>query len=201
MKRERTSNRAPGRSTVLRSQAFVFALVILLLLVGIALSAQQPKASESEIEAVYVFKFSQFITWPGNARTKPSFDICVLGDAPLGPYLDRTIRGETVDGKMVMDRHIARTQDVQGCSILYISRSEAFRLRQILTDTRAWPVLTVSDIDDFIDKGGMIQFVLQSGRVRFEVNLAPATQAGLSLSSELLKVAVDVKGANAQGSH
>lgn len=201
MKQGRTSNRAPGRSTVLCSQRVVFALVILLLLVGIGLSAQQSKAPESEIEAVYVFKFSQFITWPGKARTKPSFDICVLGDDPLGPYLDRTIHGETVDGKAVIDRHVARSQDAQGCSILYISRSEAFRLRQILTDMREWPVLTVSDIDDFVDQGGMIQFVLQSGRVRFEVNLVPATQAGLALSSELLKVAVDVKGANAQGVH
>jgi len=201
MKQERTSNRAPGRSTVLCSPLLLFALLVLLLLVAIGLSAQQPKASESEIEAVYVFKFSQFITWPGIARTKPSFDICVLGDAPLAPYLDRTIRGETVDGKLVIDRHIARTQDAQGCSILYISRSEAFRLRQIITDTHALPVLTVSDIDDFVDRGGMIQFVLQNGRVRFEVNLAPATQAGLSLSSELLKVAVEVKGASAQGVH
>src|SRR5271166_3343893 len=114
MKQGRTSNRAPRRSTVLRSQRFVFALVILLLLVGIGLSAQQPKASEPEIEAVYVFKFSQFTTWPGNARTKPSFDICVLGDDPVGPYLDRTIHGEMVDGKMVVDRHIARSRDAQG---------------------------------------------------------------------------------------
>jgi len=201
MKQGRTSNRAPRRSTILRSPRFVFALLILLLLAGIDLGAQPPKASESEIEAVYVFKFSQFITWPGKAQARPSFDICVLGDDPFAPYLDRTIRGETVDGKTVMDRHIARPQDAQGCSILYISRSEAFHLRQILIDTREWPVLTVSDIDNFVNQGGMIQFVLQSGRVRFEVNLAPATQAGLALSSELLKVAVDVKGANAQESH
>ena len=200
MKQERNSNRAPSRSTVLRSELFAIALVILLL-VGVGLSAQQPKASESEIEAIYVFKFSQFITWPANARTKASFDICVLGDDPVGPNLDRTIHGETVDGRIVVDRHITRPQDAQGCSILYISRSEAFRLRQILADLREWPVLTVSDMTDFVDKGGMIQFVLQNGRVRFEVNLAPATQAGLSFSSELLKVAVDVKGATAQGGH
>ena len=179
----------------------VFALVPLVGLFFSAggLIAQQPKASESDVEAVYVFKFSQFITWPGNARAKSSFDICILGDDSFGPFLDKTVRGETVNGKNVVDRHIMRPQEAQSCSILYISRSEAYRLRQILDTVREWPVLTISDVPDFADNGGMIQFVLQNGRVRFEVNLAPATQAGLTLSSELLKVAVEVKGAGAQG--
>jgi len=58
----------------------------------------------------------------------------------------------------------------------------------------------VSDIPDFVQQGGMIQFVLRDGRVRFEVNLAPAQRNGLTMSSELLKVAVQVvRGAG--GSH
>ncbi len=184
---------------MLRSQRLV--LVLASLLCAVSLIAQQPKPSESEIEAVYVFKFGQFITWPDNMRTKPSFDICILGDDSVGLFLDKTIHGEIINGKPVVERRIARPQDAQGCAILYISRSEAFRLRQILNEVRGWPVLTVSDVQDFVDKGGMIQFVLQSGRVRFEANLLPAVQAGLSLSSELLKVAVDVRGAGAQESH
>lgn len=188
----------------LRSWRFVIANVLALgwaLLCASQLTAQQPKASESEIEAVYVFKFGQFITWPPSAQSKASFDICILGDDLLGPFLDKTIRGETINGRPVVERRIARPQDAQGCAIVYISRSEAFRLGQNLMELRALPVLTVSDIADFVDKGGMIEFVLQGGRVRFEVNLTPADHAGLSFSSELLKVAIDVKGTAAQESH
>ncbi|HZP24777.1 MAG TPA: YfiR family protein [Terriglobales bacterium] len=174
--------------------------VLSLLVCAASVSAQQPKASEAEVEAVYIFKFSQFITWPGNARSAPTFDICILGDDPLGPFLDRTVRGERVNGKAVVDRHLARPQDAQGCSILYISRSENYRLRQVLATVRELPLLTVSDIPEFSSKGGMIEFVLQSGRVRFQVNLTPAEQAGLSMSSELLKVAVAVKSGGGQGS-
>ena len=203
MRHGRNSNRVGPGSITPRALRFVFALASLLtfFLAATRLPAQQPKASEAEIEAVYVFKFGQFITWPRNAQSRPSFDICILGDDPLGPFLDRTIRGEKLDGKPVVDRRIARTQDAQGCAIVYVSRSEAFRLRQDLMELRALPVLTVSDIPQFSDKGGMIEFVLQSGRVRFAVNLTPAEQAGLSFSSELLKVAVEVKGTDAQGSH
>jgi len=193
----RSTTRAISR-TLLCSRRCLVALAILIL--ANALTAQQPRASEAEVEAVYVFKFSQFITWPHNAPATTTFNICVLGDDPLGSYLDKTIRGEKIGGEPVVERHIARPQDAQGCAVLYISRSEAYRLRPILMTVHDWPVLTVSDIPDFADKGGMIEFVLQSGRVRFAVNLTPAAEAGLSFSSELLKVAVTVTGAAAPGS-
>jgi YfiR/HmsC-like len=163
--------------------------------------AQQPRASQFDVEAVYVFKFSQFVNWPGTGRTQGSFDICILGDDPFGPFLDKTIRGESLNGKAVAERRIMHAQEAQSCAILYISRSEANRLRQVLDTVHDWPVLTVSDLPDFADKGGMIQFILQGGKVRFEVNLIPATRAGLTLSSELLKVAVEVKGTGTQGAH
>ncbi len=188
---------------LMRSHGCIFTLTLWLALLSLsaAAPAQQPKAPEAEIEAVYVFKFSQFITWPRSAQSKPSFDICILGEDPFGPFLDKTIRGETVNGKPVVDRHILRPQDAGGCAIVYISRSEASRLRQDLLALHDWPVLTVSDIPDFADKGGMIAFVLQSGRVRFQMDLTPAEQAGLMFSSELLRVAVEVKGAAEQGGH
>jgi len=188
---------ADPRFVPLRFRHFAFTpllSLILVFLLALNLTAQAPKPSESEIEAVYVFKFSQFINWPSGAQSKASFDICILGDDPFGPFLDRTIHGESINGKPVTERHLPRPQDAQGCSILYISRSEAFRLKQDLAAVRGWPLLTVSDIPNFADQGGTIAFVLQSGRVRFEVNLTPASQAGLSFSSELLKVAVAVKG-------
>lgn len=66
-------------------------------------------------------------------------------------------------------------------------------MSSILSDLHNTPVLTVSDAPDFVDRGGMLQFVVQDDKVRFLVNLGAAERAGLSLSSELLKVAVSVK--------
>jgi hypothetical protein len=76
---------------------------------------------------------------------------------------------------------------------LYISSSEENRLREVLAALDKSAVLTVSDIPRFSQRGGMIQFVQENNKIRFEVNLASATAAGLSLSSELLKVAIIVR--------
>jgi hypothetical protein len=158
-----------------------------------AIAASDTKPTQYEVEAAYLFNFGKFVAWPGAAQSSNSaFLICILGDDPFGPVLDRAIAGETLRGRPVQDKRIARPQDAIGCSILYISSSESGRLSKILPVIHEAPVLTVSDIPDFVQQGGMVQFVLREGRVRFEVNLAPAQSNGLQLSSELLKVAVQV---------
>jgi uncharacterized protein DUF4154 len=157
-------------------------------------AAPNEKPSAYDVEAAYLFNFGKFVTWPANS-TAPNqpLTICVLGEDPLSPPLDRLVTGEKIDGKSVVDKKISRPEDALNCSILYISSSEAARLNRILAVLKDAPVLTVSDIPDFTERGGMIQFVLRDNRVRFTVNLPPVQHDHLTLSSELLKVAVDVR--------
>ncbi|MGA8540748.1 MAG: YfiR family protein, partial [Terriglobales bacterium] len=121
-----------------------------------------------------------------------SLDICILGKDPFGAVLDSTIAGESIDGRKITVRRIARVQEAVPCSILFIGTSEASRLTSILTAAQHFNALTVSDLPHFAEQGGMIGFVTQEGRIRFDVNRAAAEQSHLTLSSELLKVATKV---------
>ena len=167
------------------------------LLAGIAVcrvAASNP--SEYAVKAAYLYNFGRFVEWPRNAPSGQTgdFAICVLGRDPFGTVLDTTISGERIDGKSVVARRIAKAGDAAGCRVLFISSSENKQLKEILSGLGKQSVLTVSDMPQFVDQGGIVQFVLAAERVRFEINLAAAQQAGLNLSSELLKVAADVKG-------
>lgn len=164
-----------------------------LLCVGGLLAADYApnQPTQFEVEAAYLFNFGKFVTWPP-ASADTSFLICVLGQDPFGPILDKTVAGETLQGRKVETRRLARPQDAPSCSILYISASEAGRLNKILPVVDETPVLTVSDMPEFAAHGGIIQFVIRDGRVRFQVNLAPTQRDGLTMSSDLLKVAVGV---------
>jgi len=170
-------------------------LVIFLLLYSRNLSAQQTKASESAVKATYLYNFSRFVQWPADAAPAKgdSFSICVLGEDPFGPVLDTILSGETVSGKTVVAKRVAKPQDALDCRVLYISASEESRLKDVLAGVDKAGVLTVSDIPQFSQRGGMIQFVLIGNKLRFEVNLTNAQAAGLVLSSDLLKVAVAVR--------
>ena len=158
-------------------------------------SAQARKPTDYEVKAAYLYNFGKFVRWPAAASADPrdTFLICVLGQNPFGPALDATVAGESIDGKHLVVRVIAAVSDAAKCRILFISSSEDGHLENILADLNKRPVLTVSDIPDFVEHGGAIEFIEQGDKIRFKVNLTVTEQAGLVLSSDLLKVAVSVK--------
>jgi len=167
------------------------------------LQAQHPKPTEYQVKATYLYNFSRFVEWPSKVTQAQSdpFVICVLGQDPFGPALNAILADETIAGKSVVAKRIPAaipvailaSQDAANCRVLFISSSEDKRLKEILTSLGTASVLTVSDLPEFVRRGGMVQFVLEGNRVRFEVNLATAEHAGLTLSSELLKVATNVR--------
>lgn len=187
-----------------RSTAFRRVAAFMLAVLGLLSTAQAQRTppTEYEVKAAYLYNFGKFVEWPsGEAATKDeSFEICVLGDDPFGAALDSAVTGATINGKNVAVKRITKAQEIDGCRILFISSSESERLPGILGSLDKANVLTVSDMPQFSQRGGMIQFVLDGKRVRFEVNLTNAQGAGLNLSSELLKVALRVTRDSHSGS-
>ena len=180
----------PVSSRVFRITAAVLSIV----LSSSSLLSETRKPTEYEVKAAYLYNFGKFIKWPpAAASVDPSFAICVFGPDPFGTSLDGLTAGESLDGKRLAVRRITSTDEAQKCRILFISRSEQGRASSILNAVKRLPILTVSDMPNFLENGGVISFVMQGDRVRFEVSLPAAERAGLSLSSELLKVAVSVK--------
>ncbi len=90
-------------------------------------------------------------------------------------------------------KRISSPQESVSCQILFVGSTEGNRVGKIIDILDKQAVLTVSDMPEFSQRGGMIQFVLEGNRVRFEVNLAATQRAHLTLSSELLKVATTVR--------
>ena len=199
MKRERNkaaSSQAYGRLSRDRGvwlQCAIAALVCLLFAGSLAFGQQKP--SEYQVEAAYLYNFGRFVEWPerGTTAQTGAFNICILGEDPFGQALDATLAGETIGNQRVAARRISNPQMSVDCQILFIGSSEAKRLNKIIEALDKSPVLTVSDIPQFSQRGGMIQFVLEGNRIRFEVNLAATQRAGLTLSSDLLKVATAVR--------
>ena len=118
--------------------------------------------------------------------------IGTLGDDPFGGFLDATVRGEHLGARPFVVRRFGRVEDIKACDILFISQSEGNRLEPILAGLENRPILTVSDIDRFAERGGMIGFVTDR-HIRLRINLQTAHAAHLTISSKLLRVAEMVR--------
>lgn len=178
-----------ARSRGSQGPPFLAIAVLLSFFLSISSSAQQQHPTDSQVKAAYLYNFGKFVRWQPDHPTNPEMLICILGKDPFGPILDTTVEGESIDGRKLAVKRFARVQDAASCSILFISSSEESQLGSILVVAKRFRVLTVSDIPRFAERGGVIGFVLQQDKIRFEVNRSAAEQAHLTLSSELLKVA------------
>jgi hypothetical protein len=168
----------------------------LLLLVASAIRAQQVFPSEYQVKAVWLLNFARFVEWPESAFTNAQAPLVVglLGKDPFGMDLEKTFAGKTIKGREFEIRRVSSENELRRCQILFVAFSERKRLRDLMEKPRAVPILTVGETDDFLDQGGVINFLLRDNSVRFEINLKAAQAAQLKLDANLLKVAVTVRG-------
>lgn len=156
-------------------------------------------ATEYAVKAAYLFNFARFVEWPPEVSQRNVLVIGILGSDPFGAALDQTIAGKSITGRKLATRHLGTEDAFDNVDILFISSSEASRLPQLLKRLDDAPVLTVSDLNDFAGRQGMVGFVIKDDTVRFDVNLDRIGQSRLKVSSQLVKVARRVIGA-AKGS-
>lgn len=151
------------------------------------------QALEYEVKAAFLLNFTKFIDWPPSAfaSSDSPFAICVFGKDPFGRALDDIIQGEAVNNRGITVRRIDQAPGPQTCQVVFFGISGK-EVPEILKSLGSG-VLSVADGDNFIREGGMIAFVIDNRRVRFDINQGAAEKAGLKLSSKLLTVARSVE--------
>lgn len=144
------------------------------------------RGREYDVKTAFLYNFALFTEWP--ARAPPGMVYCLLGDDRFGQSLDALASGRLRGGSVEVQR-LPATSGVAKCHVLFIAARDSDGLRRGVEAARGLPVLTVSDAPLALAAGVMIAMAYESNRVVFDVNLDPARQAGLSLSSKLLRLA------------
>jgi hypothetical protein len=188
--------RAGSRTTQRRA----LTALLVLFLCPLAYSAPAEPKREYQVKAVFLFNFSRFVEWPADAFPNPDSPLIigVLGQDPFGPALDETVAGERTGSHELQVRRWQRVEDIDTCHILFIGRSQAAGLDEILAHLKDRNILTVSDADGSAQRGVMIRLVTESNRIRLQINLEAARAAGLVISSKLLRPAIIVSS-NTEG--
>jgi len=166
-------------------------LPALLLFRSPELPAQTLSSPEYQVKAIFLFNFAEFVEWPPEAfpKTEAPLIIGILGDDPFGPYLDETIRGETVNDRPLAVQRYRQVEEIKTCHMLFISRTEADRLELILASLKGLNILTVADAEGFAKRGVIVRFVIEQNKIRLKINLEAAKAANLTISSKLLRPA------------
>jgi hypothetical protein len=158
--------------------------------------AAHAQASEEAVKAAFIPKFVRYIELPaeGQPAAGQPYYLCVIGRDPFGGLLDRAAARETINGHAVAVRRFPGTDTpaVAGCHVAFVAGASEEQTGQMLVTMQQQTTLTVTDAR-WGKRRGMIHFVVETGRVRFHIDQAAASQHGITISSRLLALAVDVR--------
>lgn len=159
---------------------------------------QDEASSEYLIKAGFIYNFASLVQWPSSSFSQADSPIviAVLGEDHFGATLDHVLQGKKIDGHPFVIKRFRSVSELakvianpRECQILYVSSSAMPHLSETMQAVRGLPVLTIGEIPGFARSGGIINFVLENDRIRFEVNVQAAKDADLNISSRLLALA------------
>ena len=155
--------------------------------------AGQTLEAEHQLKAAFVSKLPQFTEWPeATLDGLQRVELCVARPNPFGTSLRELIAGERLGTRPLVVREVDSPLDLDACQLLFVANQSPRERRGLLDRARTLPILTVGDTTTFIDEGGIVALRIVNGRVRFDINVEAANQAGLRLSSQLLQLALSV---------
>ena len=181
---------------------FLGRMIVLLLIWAASASPSTAGAAfdEYQVKATFLFRFTQFVTWPDGAfsdRQSPVV-IGVIGEDRFKGLLEEILRGETAHGRPLEVRRLGPDDPLTNCHLLFIGSSAKARVPDVLARLKTAHVLTVGETTDFCQSGGIFNMIAESNRVALEFNMTAARRSGLEVSSRLGKLARSVDDRSAK---
>jgi len=185
------------RTRVGGTRSMVIRAVLMCAFAGISASfaalAHAAQFSVDAVKAAYLFRFAQYVEWPSSPSADTPFVIAISGAEEVAVHLERLSPGMTVNGRRVVVRRATRVQDLDGVHMFFIGESAFSRSRALRAHAAARPILIVTEVQEGIESGAVINFIEVNRNLRFEISLNAADRSGLRINSALLSVAARVE--------
>ena len=167
------------------------ALLLFFLALGLTAAGDAP-AGNAQIIAERICSVAHFVEWPAKKFQQPDapFVIGVFGNDSISGILRETIQDRRIKERPVIVRKIMTKEELPGCHLLFISRSERDRLDPVLRAVKRESILTIGESDNFIAKGGVMNLVSVGDAIRLQISVEAARREHLVISSKLLQLAL-----------
>jgi hypothetical protein len=170
-------------------------LAVAVLCLGIGLAGAAPATGSQRVEeyvlkGAFLFNFARYVRWPEGALPKgEALTICVIGHEDASSSVAESLEGKVAEGRPIQVRQVSQPGSAAGCAVLFVTRASGHSGSEVAAATAGRGILTVGEADGFAERGGIINFVTESSKLRFEVNTDAASRAGFHISSHLMRLA------------
>jgi hypothetical protein len=168
-----------------------------LLVLAISALTVQPAVAgtpdEQSVKAAFLVKLLDYINWPNNTKSPPdnSLPICTLGADGFANALVGATRGHRVNGRPLVVWRQPRDSQLSLCRVVFVRGGPSLPTSEILRQINGRPILTVTDAR-YGESRGIIHFDVVGGKVGFHINDSQASRNNLTISSQVLGLAISV---------
>lgn len=168
---------------------YLLALIFLQVFAEPASAISDSAPSENQIKAAYLYKFATYVEWPSSSFVQADSPVVIgiIGADEIAAELNNLTVDRLINGRVVQIKSLSLREPLVGIHILFVGHQE--RLSPLLDNIQTQPILTVTELNNALDMGSIINFVLVDNHIRFEVSTAHADRSGLKISARLLGVA------------
>lgn len=171
--------------------SLVLRLLAGLLACWLALGAwATPTLDDAQLKAAFIYRFAQFTQWPPPPLRE--FTYCVAGNAAMQASLQALTSKSHGDASSRL-RVLTEPQQATQCQLLLLGFDDRAELQRWAAALAAEPVLVVGDSAEAFRNGAVIALVAEPNGLAFRINHTEAKRRGLVLSSQMLKLAREVK--------
>jgi hypothetical protein len=161
--------------------------------------AESGDSQEYKVKAAFLYNFIKFVDWPKEkVADSNSITVGIIGKSLFGKAFEPLKGKQAKDKKVIIKKFkgieesrqsIEQIEALRKCHVLFVCRSEEKHLNEIIKSVKGHNVLTVGDMEDFLESGGIINFLMENEKVCFEIDNAAAKRAKLDIRSKLLRLA------------
>jgi hypothetical protein len=148
----------------------------------------QAQQTDYKFHTVFMYNFTKYVKWPEGAVTD-RFVIGVLGSSGIVPHLEQMASTKSVNGKPIELKVFSSPAEVANCHMLFVPENRSNELASLRSSLATQPTLIVTEKAGLARAGSDINFVVDNGRWKFELNEAANAMHQLKVSSELTKFA------------
>lgn len=181
--------RRQNRRVILKVRQTLFVAFVLWCGLSPLFAQTEPAVTVDQVKAAFLYNFIKYTQWPNESAPSDPFHLCVVGQPAVADELARAVDGKLAGGRKVQVVALKDMRKVFDCELLFVGELPEKNEQDLLASTKATPVLTVGESAEFLAGGGLIRFIVEGNRVRFDINVAAAVKGRIRFDSRLLALA------------
>ncbi len=143
------------------------------------------------LKAAYMERITRFVEWPSECLSDGNtiMTVGVVNNPEFANTIKEIFRSQKIKNRTVKVINLHEGDDISSCQICFLGKIGSASLKSTITLANKHGILLFSQSKVYAKEGVHINFYIEKGKLKFEINESSVKLAGFKISHLLMKSA------------